>query len=86
MKKIEISTDGARGCIKIDGIDVSDIAQEIVYIHRAGEIPTVNVKFLAPDLSCECVEGRLIPNDLPAPYDKFYVRKIEKGSMSVKKE
>lgn len=81
MKKIEIFSELGKARLKIDGVDVSDIASEIVYTHCAGEIPTLTVKFLAPDLAFECDDGFLIPAKLPEPYNKFYIPKIERGSV-----
>lgn len=70
--KIEIKTDGIKGHIIIDGIDMSNVVRGYTLVHRAGEVPTLSVELLATDL---VMDGESIVD-----YPKAIVSKKDNGS------
>ena len=69
MSTITITTDGAQASILMNGIEISNTVSEYTIVHKAGELPVINLKITGVDMS---VNGVMIP-ELPDIYKGYYV-------------
>ena len=55
LARVEIHTDQSVSSVMIDGEDVSMQISEVVYRHKAGEIPTLTVTYLVQEAEIQAV-------------------------------
>lgn len=60
LARVEIHTDQSVSSVMIDGEDVSMQISEVVYRHKAGEIPTLTVTYLVQETDIQAVGSVLV--------------------------
>lgn len=55
LARVEIHTEQSVSSVMIDGKDVSMQISEVVYRHKAGEIPTLTVTYLVQETDIQAV-------------------------------
>ncbi len=55
LARVEIHTEQSVSSVMIDGEDVSMQISEVVYRHKAGEIPTLTVTYLVQETDIQAV-------------------------------
>lgn len=60
LARVEIHTDQSVSSVMIDGEDVSMQISEVVYRHKAGEIPTLTVTYLVQEAEIKTVGSALV--------------------------
>lgn len=60
LARVEIHTDQSVSSVMIDGKDVSIEISEVVYRHKAGEIPTLTVTYLVQEAEIKTVGSALV--------------------------
>lgn len=64
LARVEIHTEQSVSSVMIDGEDVSMQISEVVYRHKAGEIPTLTVTYLVQETDIQAV-GSVVVNQAP---------------------
>ena len=60
LARVEIHTDQSVSSVMIDGKDVSMEISEVVYRHKAGEIPALTVTYLVQEAEIKTVGSALV--------------------------
>lgn len=60
LARVEIHTKQSVSSVMIDGKDVSMEISEVVYRHKAGEIPTLTVTYLVQEAEIKTVGSALV--------------------------
>lgn len=60
LARVEIHAEESIASVMIDGKDVSMEISEVVYRHKAGEIPTLTVTYLVQEAEIQAVGSVLI--------------------------
>lgn len=60
LARVEIHTEQSVSSVMIDGKDVSMEISEVVYRHKAGEIPTLTVTYLVQEAEIKTVGSALV--------------------------
>lgn len=60
LARVEIHADQSVSSVMIDGKDVSMEISEVVYRHKAGEIPTLTVTYLVQEAEIKTVGSALV--------------------------
>lgn len=72
--KVEIKTEGPFGKIIVDGIEIQDKVTGFELIHKAGELPTLTIKFSGVDINVISQQTQI---EIPKHVLEFFSRYVD---------